>query len=293
MTATLLVDAGDVCGEAPLWDAGRGTLFWLDLYRPTLHAFEAESGQHAAWPVAGPDLLACLVRAAGYALPLLVTRDAVGRIGTGTDGAVGFEPLRSFGHGSAREAFNDGKTHPSGVLWLGTADTREETPLGRVAAFPPGAAPVSAAGGLVVSNGPAFSPDGAAAYISDSVGQRILRVPVGPDGLPVGPPEPFAAFDADEGNPDGLTVDEDGFVWAAMWDGWGVRRLAPDGQRDDFVALPVPRPTACAFGGPDLRTLFVTSAAFGLDGAARPPGSGGLFAFDAGVGGRIEPVARI
>jgi sugar lactone lactonase YvrE len=97
----------------------------------------------------------------------------------------------------------------------------------------------------------------------------------------------FADVSAASGYPDGMAVDSEGFLWNARWDGGGVARFAPDGRLDRFVALPVLRPTSCAFGGPDLSTLFVTSARTGLDEAAlaRQPLAGGVFALDAGVKG--------
>jgi sugar lactone lactonase YvrE len=91
--------------------------------------------------------------------------------------------------------------------------------------------------------------------------------------------------------PDGLTVDAEGGVWSAKWDGWRLVRYAPDGSVDRVVPMPVQRPTSVAFGGPDLATLYVTSARIGLDGAAlrQAPLAGALFSLDPGVRGLPEP----
>jgi sugar lactone lactonase YvrE len=88
----------------------------------------------------------------------------------------------------------------------------------------------------------------------------------------------FAKVNPEDGIPDGLAVDSEGYVWAALWDGWSIRRYAADGSLDRVLELPAQRPTSCAFGGPDLATLFVTSAA------------DGLFALEPGVRGLPEPL---
>lgn len=286
-----LVAAADRCGESPLWDARAERLYWLDLYRPTLHILDPATARHEAYPVIDTDLLACLVLNSAEALPTLISRDAIGRIEIDGESAA-FRPDRCLKHADPREAFNDGKAHRSGAVWLGTADTEEEHGLGRLAVFRAGAAPVTVDGGFVVSNGPAFAPDGSVAYFSDSVGRRILRYPVDANGLPAGAGTTFVSFDPIDGNPDGMTVDADGYLWVAMWDGWSVRRISPDGRAVDRVMLSAPRVTSCAFGGPDLATLFITTAATGLNDAAVAAGAGGLFAVEPGVRGLAEPIAR-
>jgi sugar lactone lactonase YvrE len=92
----------------------------------------------------------------------------------------------------------------------------------------------------------------------------------------------------DEGRPDGLTVDAEGFIWCAMWDGWAVRRYAPDGRLDQIVALPVPRPSSCAFGGPGLDVLYITSGRIRLSAEVllEAPLSGSIFACRPEVRGR-------
>lgn len=287
----LLVAAADQCGESPLWDGRTGLLYWLDLYRPTLHVFDPASGRHDAHRVAGTDLLACLLHDPAEKLPILVSRDAIARIEI--DGAhVVFRPDRRVTHADPREAFNDGKAHPSGAVWLGTADTKEELGLGRLAVFRADAMPIAIDTGFVVSNGPAFASDGSTAYFSDSVGRRILCYPLDAHGLPTGPGGVFTSFDPIDGNPDGMTVDAEGCLWVAMWDGWSVRRIDPDGRQIGRVTLPTPRVTSCAFGGPNLATLYITTAATGLDAAAVAAGAGGLFAAEPGVRGVAEPAAR-
>ena len=139
------------------------------------------------------------------------------------------------------------------------------------------------AGGVTVGNGLDWSPDGGTLYFTDSAG-TITAFDM-EEGLPVRP-RVFARDD--DCSPDGLVVDAEGGVWSAKWDGWRIVRYTPDGRVDRVVELPVQRPTAAAFGGPGLDTLFVTSATYGLDAAAlaAQPLAGLVFALDAGVRGR-------
>lgn len=101
----------------------------------------------------------------------------------------------------------------------------------------------------------------------------------------------FARFESDWGMPDGATVDAEGFVWIAAFDGWRLLRFAPNGRLDRTLPAPVARPTSVQFGGDGLATLFVTSARFGQseEALARQPDAGHLFALDVGVSGLPEP----
>lgn len=288
--ARLVVASRDICGESALWEPTARRLLWLDLYRPTFHCLDPATGRHAAKRVEGADRLACLLRAEDGQLPHLISADAIGRLLPEGPDVVRFEAVRPLAVAAPREAANDGKAHPSGAVWLGTADREEREALGRFTVLGTGL-PIEPS--LIVGNGPAFAPDGRAAYVSDSAARRILRYPVDGDGLPTGPAETFAAFAPEEGYPDGSTVDRDGRIWVAMWDGGAVRCLSPDGETIAMLPLPVPRATSCAFGGPDLAMLFVTTAAYELGDAAITAGAGALFAADVGARGSEEPVARL
>jgi sugar lactone lactonase YvrE len=136
---------------------------------------------------------------------------------------------------------------------------------------------------VAVSNGTGWSPDGSRMYYVDSPTRRIDVFDVGPgDPVPVNR-RPLAVVEPGAGYPDGLTVDADGCLWVALWDGGAVRRYTPEGELDRVVALPVRRPTSCAFGGAGLTDLYITSARKGL--AAPHPLSGSVLVLpDAGKG---------
>ena len=123
-------------------------------------------------------------------------------------------------------------------------------------------------------------------YHSDSARQTIFQFEMNDDGG-VGAKRVFAQFEAGEGYPDGMTVDCENCLWVAFWDGWCVRRFSPGGAQIAEVRLPVARPTSCAFGGPRLETLFITSARANLSDEQldRQPLAGSLFAFEPAVNG--------
>jgi sugar lactone lactonase YvrE len=141
-----------------------------------------------------------------------------------------------------------------------------------------------------VTNGPAFSPDGRTMYHNDSGRQLTYAFDLDDAGNATNRRE-FARFGEGDGYPDGMTVDCDGCLWIAFWDGWCLRRLSPHGDIIAKVEVPVQRPTSCAFGGPDLDRLYVTSATIGIDpdSLAMQPCAGGLLMLETDVRG-VAPV---
>jgi sugar lactone lactonase YvrE len=141
--------------------------------------------------------------------------------------------------------------------------------------------------GLTVANGLDWSPDGRTFYFADSAPGRIYAYDFDESTGTLKRRRVFAEIDAAAGRPDGLAVDSEGFVWCAVWDGWCLHRYAPDGRLLREVKLPIPRPTSVAFGGDDLKTLFITSARVRLPSRilAEAPFSGGLFTLPVDVPG--------
>jgi sugar lactone lactonase YvrE len=169
-------------------------------------------------------------------------------------------------------------------------DDREEEAVGTLYRLDPDRSCVAIDEGYKVTNGPAFSPDSRTLYHTDSARQVIYAFDLRADGS-VGARRELARFGNGDGYPDGMTVDSEGCLWVAFWDGWCLRRLSPEGERLQEIALPVQRPTSCAFGGPGLDQLYVTSASINLDAdeLALQPCAGGLLLLEAPVNG-ISPV---
>ncbi|OEJ28152.1 calcium-binding protein [Streptomyces agglomeratus] len=258
-------------GEGPTWDAATGRLIWVDILSARIHTYEPVSGrrtvmataQHvgAAKPRAGGGLVVNLRDGIGLygpdlAFSWLVRDPAPGRRG------------------------NDAAVAPDGALWAGTMRYDEAPGGGGLTRIAPDGTAARAAT-AAVSNGTGWSPDGRLMYYADSPTRRIDVFDVA--GESVVNRRAWVTIEEAAGYPDGLTVDADGCVWVALWDGAAIRRYTPDGRLDRTVALPVRRPTACAFGGAGLRDLYVTTARTGL---TRPhPLSGSLLVVpDAGRG---------
>jgi sugar lactone lactonase YvrE len=140
---------------------------------------------------------------------------------------------------------------------------------------------------VAVSNGTGWSPDGRLMYYIDSPTRRVDVFDVSADGLSITNRRPLALIEEGAGFPDGLTVDADGCVWVALWDGGAVRRYTPAGTLDRTIALPTVRPTACAFGGPNLTDLYITTARVGL--SAPHPMSGSLLVVPEAGKGVAQP----
>jgi len=249
-------------GEGPTWDVDRQRLIWVDILHSRVHSYDPVSGrrtvltteQHvgAAKPRAGGGLV-------------LNLRDGVGLHGPDGFRWLHHEPV------PGRRA-NDAAVAPDGSLWAGTMRYDETAGGGSLFRITGDGTVTPVLDEVAVSNGTGWSPDGRLMYYIDSPTRRIDVFDMA-DGTPVGR-RPLAEIADGEGWPDGLTVDADGCVWVALWDGGAVRRYTPDGELDRVVNLPVRRPTACAFGGAELSDLYITTARVGLD--APHPLSGSL-----------------
>lgn len=272
MRAEVAVHERAELGEGPTWDAATGRLIWVDILNSRVHTYDPGNGrrtvlateQHvgAAKPRAGGGLVVNL-------------RDGVGSYDAdGTFAWLVRDPVPG-------RRGNDAAVAPDGALWAGSMRDDEAEGGGTLRRVAPDGTATTVLDDVTVSNGTGWSPDGALMYYIDTPTCRIDVFDV--EGPHVTGRREFATVEPGAGYPDGLTVDADGCVWVAFWDGGQLRRYTPDGRLDRTVPLPVGRPTACAFGGPGLRDLYVTTARTGL---TRPhPLAGSLLVLpDAGQG---------
>ena len=270
-------------GEGPLWDVARQALWWVDIKGGRLHRFRPADGARASWTT-GDAGLSCLALDAAGGLVGTARRGWV-RVGFQGDALV-LAPLAAPGALPPRARFNDGKVAPDGAMWAGTMDDDEAEAVGDWWRLDASGALRGLGGGFMVTNGPAFDAARGRTYLTDSAA-RVIYAGDGWDAAAVAGRRPWRAFEAAEGYPDGMTVDAEGRLWVAFWDGACVRALDPeDGRVLRQVELPARRPTSVAFGGPDLDVLFVTSAAVGLESPGEA--DGGLFAVT-GLGVRGLP----
>ncbi|PSK92943.1 sugar lactone lactonase YvrE [Murinocardiopsis flavida] len=241
-------------GEGPVWSPENGGLLWVDMRAGDLLTLDPGSGAVRRRNVAG--FLAAVRPRAGGGLVAAVRR---GFALVEPDGSVrGLGALWS----DPAVRMNDGGCDPDGRFYCGTLSA-PGAPPGGLYRLDPGGGATRVLDGVRVSNGLGFSPDGRTCYHTDTAAGRIDALDY--EGGELRGRRPFARIPASDGAPDGLAVDAEGGVWTALWGGGAVRRYAPDGVPDAVVAVPVRAATACAFGGPDLGDLYITTSRRGAD----------------------------
>jgi sugar lactone lactonase YvrE len=253
-------DVTAILGEGPYWVPEDDCLLWVDIVRGQLHRTYFPSGEtatmdlgaaSAAFPAVGGGILT----AGGSQLALHLPAE---RGGEWTTRVVAEVPAR------AGIRFNDAGVDPAGRVWVGSMHVEEAEPLGELYRLDGGGVLTTVVKGVTVSNGLGWSPDGTRMYYADSPERRIDVFDYDPAAGEAYQRRVFADLSAFDGVPDGLTVDADGHVWVAIWGGGVLRRFAPDGTQDAVLPVPVSQPTSCAFGGPGMDDLYVTSARVGL-----------------------------
>ena len=273
-----VADVHAVLGEGPVWVPRETALYWLDIKGRKIFRLD-DRGERQEWPTP-------------LRVGSLAPRKSGGFIGGTEDGIFAIDPeaerfdlLINPEEELPRNRFNDGKLDRQGRFWAGSMDDSERSDSGTLYRIGRDLDCIAIDRGYRVTNGPAFSPDGKLMYHNDSARQVTYVFDV--DGDSVGERRTFLQFKEGEGYPDGMTVDADGCLWIALWDGWSVRRYSPSGEWLETVRMPVARPTSCAFGGRDLDLLYITSASIGLDESAlqMQPNAGGLFMVTPGVRG--------
>lgn len=276
---------GATLGEGPLWDGDAGVLWLVDIKAGRLHRCDPSGGGRHTVTVGGN--------------PCFIVPAADGGFVVGNGHALQrFDGERITGEIArvampAHNRFNDATVDSRGRLWFGSMDNNEDTRSGAVYVLAGGAIAV-AGGESVITNGPAVSADGRWLYHVDTAERTIWRFDVADtDRLLDG--ERFVTIEEGAGNPDGCTIDAEDHLWVALWGGWAARRYAPDGRLVAEVRLPCANVTKLAFGGPDLRTAFATTARAGLsaEALADQPLAGGVFAFPVEVPGAPANRARI
>lgn len=262
-------------GEGPTWDADARRLIWVDILGSRVHTYDPATG-HRTVMTTEQHVGAAKPRVGGGLV--LNLRDGVGlRENDGTFRWLHLEPVPG-------RRGNDAAVAPDGSLFAGTM-RYDEVPGGGTLSRVTGDGTVRAVlDDVAVSNGTGWSPDGRLMYYIDSPTRRVDVFDVDDDAVPVSR-RPLAQVD--RGFPDGLTVDADGCVWVALWDGGAIHRYTPAGKLDRVLELPVVRPTACAFGGADLTDLYITTARTGL--TAPHPLSGSLLVVPGAGKGLPQP----
>ncbi len=268
-------------GEGPCWDERGSTLYWVDIKGYAIESFCPSTSTNRRFKLdAQPSGIA--TRRDGT---LIVACDR---------GCALFDPSSGTLHSKwsieedrLENRCNDAKTDSMGRFWVGTMHDGEKENTGALYCISADRSARRILDNIGISNTLAWSPDDSTFYFADSRIQTIFAFNFNKVTGHVSNRRIFATTLGQSMAPDGSAMDREGYLWNAQWGGSRVVRYAPDGQIDRIITLPVSQPTSCAFGGPGLSTLYITSARTGLDAGqlAREPLAGSIFALDAGVEG--------
>jgi xylono-1,5-lactonase len=269
-----------ILGEGTLYSPRENALYWVDIKRPAVHRLDLAQESIDSFPM--PDYVGWVVERAGGGFVAGLRRGVA---------YVRFDPLQIeyIAHLEADKPsyrLNDGKAHANGSVYFGTMDNDEQDDRGSLYRLFPDGRVVQLDSGYRVTNGPAFSVDGKRMYTPDSARAVVYCFDVMTDGS-VANKRVFLQFKPGEGYPDGMTVDAEDRLWIAHFGGARVSRFAADATHMASIAMPASNITNCAFAGPRLDRLFVTSASIGLDDEqrGRQPLAGSLFEVSPGVRG--------
>lgn len=268
-----IFDQPSSLGESPLWHIEEQALYWVDIEKPALHRFDPKTKQHRMWPM--PTSIACiglhekngLIAAMRYGFAhILLPSGKVEMISSPISDSDGV-------------MFNDGNCDRAGRFWAGTKDTSEGSSNKSIYRLDHDQL-FKITDGFAITNGIVWSPDNSIAYICDSLARIIYQYDFSIATGILSNQEIFAQIPEEKGYPDGLAVDSEGGIWNAHWGGGCITRYLPNGNIDHVIHLPVPHPTSCCFGGPNLKTLYITSARLNMsdEEIKQNPLSGCIFA---------------
>ncbi|MET0320307.1 MAG: SMP-30/gluconolactonase/LRE family protein [Duganella sp.] len=278
-----LWEVGAELGEGPVWVEEQQRLYFVDLKSKTLHAFDIETGARHAWEM--PDYVCWLIARADGDGFMAGLRHGIARVWLEPELRIEYI-AHPFAPGSDLR-LNDAKVDAQGRIWAGSMhNTDYAQAVGALFLLDKDLSLTVADAGYHICNGPTFSRDGATMFHTDSFEGRIYAYPLAADAT-LGAPRVWRQFAEGEGSPDGMTVDSEGCVWVAQWGGGRVCRYSPDGELLDTVRVPVRNPASCTFGGPDFKTLFITTASEDNtpEQLAEYPLTGALFAVRVDVAG--------
>lgn len=274
---------GAELGEGPVWDCRSNAVYFVDIKGRRIHRLGAQ-GDTRSWAAPGQVGFIVPATSGGFVCGLQ------GGLYHFCERSGKFTLLHDVERALPHNRLNDGYVDQHGCLWFGSMDDEEQSPSGALYRLA-GAGPVALReAGIIITNGPACSPDGRILYHTDTLARTVSQFDLHADGT-VSNQRVFVTI-AGSGYPDGMAVDAAGCVWIALFGGGRIERYSQAGQLMGSVAFPCSNVTKLAFGGADLRTVHVTTAWKGLTRAqrAREPLAGALFSFRAASPG-LAPYA--
>ena len=285
--AQLVVDAHAQLGEGPVWCAGEGVLYWVDIDLGRVHRYDPVTGTDEFLEVGEPVGAVVPTRSGGLAL---AARNGFGLIEAWPQPArmlAGVEADRP------ETRMNDGACDTRGRFWAGTMHAGAVEPgHGSLYRLDPDGTVTRMVEDVSISNGVAWSPDDTVMYYVDTPSGGVDVFDFDAEHGEISGRRRLLDIDPEDGEPDGLIVDAEGCLWIGLWNGWAVRRYDPDGTLVGVVSVPCARVTKCAFGGTALDELYITTASPD-EPSSNEPHAGGLFRVSPGVTGLpATPFAR-
>jgi sugar lactone lactonase YvrE len=286
--AELAVDCRCALGEGPQWDAATQRLYWCDILEKQLHWLSPSTKESGHYQLDHMVSLAAPLDGGGL---LLIGEDRISRFEP-ESGHI--ERYCDFETDNPVTRSNDARIDRHGSLWLSTMGKHAEKGAGSLYRLHRGKL-TKLRSGLTIPNAICFSENGEFAWFTDTAKGVVMRWALDSEGWPQGEPRRWADFTTTPGNPDGAVVDSEGCLWLALWGAGQVVRLNHDGKIIGRIELPVSQPSCPAFAGPDLKTLYITTAqeGFSAEQLAQEPTAGSLYVVETGNTGLIEPPLRL
>jgi sugar lactone lactonase YvrE len=263
-------------GESPVWDARTNELVWVDI-----------RGERVYWWVPGsPSIRELHI---GHTVSAVAPRRLGGyviavRSGFGVlDGEGTFELIAGVETDLLQNRMNDGKCDPAGRFWAGTMSETDDPGAGSLYRLNLDQSVTKVVSGVTVSNGLGWSPDATVMYYVDSLAHGLDAFDFSVDSGEATTRRRIAEIPEELGLPDGIAVDDQGYIWVALYSGGALHRYSPEGELESRIEVPVALVTSCAFGGPDYHDLYITTA---VDPERDEPLAGSIFRYRAPVGGR-------
>jgi len=279
----LVWDGKAALGEGPAWDHRSAQIIWVDIMGKRVHFYDPAGGTHRSVTL-DQRVGAAVPRAQGGLV--LALENGFHTLDVESQRLTKLvDPER----GMPGNRFNDGKCDGAGRFWAGTMNMEENQPTGSLYCLEPDGTLRAAVDGITTSNGLGWSLDGGTMYHIDSPTRRVTAYDYDLETGGMARPRTVVEIPQGEGLPDGMTVDEEGMLWIAQWDGWQVSRWDPaTGAKIDSIPVPAARATSCTFGGADYDELYITTARIGQSDQQleEQPHAGGLFRIKPGVKGR-------
>lgn len=268
-------------GEGPLWSVREQALYWVDILGHRLHRYAAQDGRRT-WQF--NQEISSVAECANAEGLLLTRRHDIAVFNPRTEELTPLTPIET---GIPGNRLNDSKCDRFGRLWAGTMDFAAEKSTGSLYRLSSDLSCTRMDSGYVVTNGPAWSSDYRTLYHNDSINGRVYAFDFDLESGELSDKRLFLQFSKEEGFPDGMSTDTEGGLWIAHWGAGKLTRHDAGGKMLHTLELPCSQVSSCAFGGPDLRTLYITTAANGLSKQQleREPLAGGLFALHLDIAG--------